>query len=321
MQTQPSTRIPLRCNVVMLMTALMAALASETLSAGEMGHYVAGSWSPRDLLSAPPGTRAFAPYVALYDARRARTGDGHKVDANSGIDVNANSWMFTPVFVFAPTASLWGADWSITVVPAYGEASANARLTAFELDQGLFDNSNTGIADTYVVPLNLTWHLNDYWAWSFQYAFWAPTGEYDSDRADNVGLGYWSHDFRATASYFPWGNPGLLLSVSVLHEINGEKKGFDLTPADHTALELGASMALSERTLVGLLVHGLWETGDVKGRDATEDGRDRMYGIGLEASYWFLPGKLGTTGRVSREFRVRDRFEGTTLMVGLNFLY
>ncbi|MBN1296617.1 transporter [bacterium] len=56
-------------------------------------------------------------------------------------------------------------------------------------------------------------------------------GEYDADRADNVGLGYWSHNFRGTVLYFPLENPGILLSASMLHEINSEKEGFDLRPA------------------------------------------------------------------------------------------
>ena len=53
------------------------------------------------------------------------------------------------------------------------------------------------------------------WAVSAQHAFWAPVGEYSPTRSDNVGLGYWSHDVRGTVSYFPLGNPGLLLSASL----------------------------------------------------------------------------------------------------------
>lgn len=300
---------------LVLVMPLMGALA------GEQGHYVPGSWSPRDLVSAPAGLTVFAPYISFYDAARARTGGGTKVDANTGVDVGADSWMLTPVLVYAPAVEPLGADWSITVVPAYGEAGANARLTAFGQDITLFDNSNTGWGDLYVIPANLTWHLNRKWALSAQYAFWAPVGEYDADRADNVGLGYWSHDFRGTVSFFPLGNPALLLSASVLHEINGRKDGFDLRPAPHTSVELGASMAFSERFMCGVMAGGIWETGDATGRDAVEDGRDRMLNAAVEASYWFMPGKLGTMARVTREFSVRDRFEGTTFTGGLNYLF
>ena len=301
--------------------AVAALLPQLTAVAGEQGHYNPGSWSPRDLISAPPGVKVVAPYISFYNADNARTGSGAKVNADTGIDVGANSWAFTPVLVYAPTVKLLGADWAITVVPSYGEAGANARLTAFEQNITLFDNNNTGWGDLYVVPVNLTWHLNSKWALSAQYSFWAPAGEYHPDRADNVGLGYWSNGFRGTASYFPLGNPGLLLSASVVYEINGSKEGFDLLPAPHTSAELGVSMAFSERLMCGVMAGGIWETGEASGSDAAEDGRDRMFNAAFEVSYWFIPGKLGAMGRITREFGVRDRFEGTIFTSGFNYLF
>lgn len=289
-------------------------------SAGEMGHYVAGSWSPRDVIAAPPGLIAIAPYLAFYSADEARTGSGVPIDGRNGLYAGTDAWMFTPVIVFAPKTQLLGADWNITVVPAYGEAGANARLSAFGENITLFETNRTAIGDTYVVPATLTWKLDDYWSVSAQYAFWAPTGSYDAQRADNVGLGYWSHDFRGTVSWFPLGNPGILISASLVYEVNGEKQGYDLTPAPHAALELGYSMAFSERLMAGVNLNALKETGDASGSDAAEDGRDRMYSAGIEGTYWFRPGRLGTTVRINYEFDVRDRFEGTTFLLGLNWI-
>ena len=316
MKNRKQSRIPWLAGIMG-----MVQLMNSPASGGEQGHYVPGSWSPRDLISAPAGLTVFAPYVSFYDAAKARTGSGAKVDAGTGVDVGADSWMFTPVLVYAPHLKPLGADWSMTVVPAYGESGANARLTAYEQNIPLFDNNNTGWGDLYAIPANLTWHLNSKWALSAQYAFWAPVGEYDADRSDNVGLGYWSHDIRGTVSFFPLGNPGLLLSASVVHEINSHKEGFDLRPAPHTSAEIGASMAFSERFMCGVMAGGIWETGDATGRDATEDGRDRMLNAAVEASYWFAPGKLGTMARITQEFSVRDRFEGTLFTCGMNYLF
>lgn len=286
--------------------------------AGEQGHYTPGSWSPRDLLSAPPGLKAVALYLSFYDAGEARTGQGDLVNESTGVDVGANSWMATPVIVYAPPVKILGADWMTVLVPAFGESGANARLTAFEQDIPLFDNNNIGLADLYAIPLNLTWHLSSMWAVSAQYAFWAPIGEYSPTRSDNVGLGYWSHNMRGTVSFFPLGNPGLLVSASLLYEVNGRKEGYDLRPAPHTVVELGVSQAFSERFMVGLLSGGIWETGDSSGNDAAEDGRDRMVNAAVEASYWFILGKLGVMGRVTKELHVRDRFQGTTYTMGVN---
>ena len=261
------------------------------------------------------------PIAAFYHAGKARNGAGDVINGKNGVAVSADSWMVQPVLVYAPKYALLGADWGMILVPTYGEAGAAARMTHDKGGQTLFDNKGKGLADLYAVPVNLTWHISSYLDLSAQYAFWAPIGKYDSTSTENVGLGYWSHDFRGTVSYFPLGNPGLLLSASVMEELNSEKQGFDLRPAPHTSCELGASMAFSARFMCGLLAYGIWETGDATGSDAKEDGHDRMFGVGAEASYWFVPGKYGAIIRVTKEFQVRDRFEGATLITGLNFLF
>ena len=298
-----------------------ACLVPGAARAGEQGHYVPASWSPRDLVSAPAGTVGIAPYISFYGADKARTGSGDVIDGSEGIEVGANSWMFTPVVFYALPVKLLGADWAVTLVPGYGEAGANAFLTAFEQDITLFRNNNTGWGDLYVIPANLTWHLNPKWAVSAQYAFWAPIGEFDPERADNVGIGYWSHDFRGTASWFPRGDPTLLLSASAIYEVNGGKEGFDLRPAPHASVELGASVVVSERFVWGVIAGGIWEMGDASGSDAAEDGRDRMLNAAAEATYWFTPGRIGAMARITREFAVRDRFEGTTITAGANFVF
>jgi hypothetical protein len=303
------------------MVLVIVSLLNINAVAGEIGHYMPGSWSPRDLLAAPDGTLAIAPYISFYKAECARTGSGDKVSNSTGLDVNADSWIFTPNISYSPHTKLLGADWSMVIVPAYGEAGASARISAESLNIPLFDNQGTGLGDLYVIPANLTWHISPKLDLSMQYAFWAPIGKYDSDSSNNVGLGYWSHDFRFTASYYPLGNPGILISSSTLYEINSCKSGFDLRPAPHLSEELGFSMAFSERFIWGLLLGGIWEVGDATGKDASEDGHDRMFNAGGEVSYWFMPGKVGAVMRVLKEFNARDRFEGETFIAGVNYLY
>jgi hypothetical protein len=308
-----------RSSVVFVLAMIVSICFSSF--AGEQGHYTPGSWGCRDLTAPPPGTVIVAPYLAGYHANIARDGKGHVIDGSDGIAVSANSWMFQLALGYAPELDVLGADWGMMILPGYGEAGASARFTKDKGGHVLFDNNGQGLSDLYVIPTTLTWHINSYWDISAQYGFWAPIGKYDSRRADNVGLGYWSHDFRGTLSYYPLGNPGLLLFASALHEINSDKEGFDLVPAPHSSLEMGASMAFSEKIICGLMTYGVWETGETRGTDASEDGYDRMYGVAAETAYWFYPGTFGCTVRLAKEFMVRDRFEGWTLVGGLNFLF
>ena len=73
--------------------------------------------------------------------------------------------------------------------------------------------------------------------------------------------------------------------------------------------------------MCGVMAGGIWETGEASGSDAAEDGRDRMFNAAFEVSYWFIPGKLGAMGRITREFSVRDRFEGTIFTSGFDYLF
>ena len=73
--------------------------------------------------------------------------------------------------------------------------------------------------------------------------------------------------------------------------------------------------------MVGVMAGGIWETGQASGSDRNEDGRDRMFNAAIEASYWVIPGKLGTMIRATQEYSARDRFEGRTITMGVNFLF
>ncbi|MBV5319347.1 MAG: transporter [Chlorobium phaeobacteroides] len=291
------------------------------LYAGESGHYVPSSWSCRDLLAAPEGTKALALYGSYYTADKARTADGDLIQGSTGLDLSADSYVFMPVLIYSPGTRILGADWSITLAPQFANTSANAVISAFSLNIPLFDNQGSGIGDTYFIPATLTWRLNEHCSLGAQYSVWIPTGRYEAGSSKNIGLGYWSHDFRLSASFFPQGNPLTLIGLSLVQEINSKKEGYDLIPGNHTSLELGFSKVESQQFIWGVYAGGIWETSNARGDDAAESGEDRVFNAGAEATYWFIPGKLGSMVRLAKEFGARDRFEGTTVTAGVNYIF
>ena len=58
-----------------------------------------------------------------------------------------------------------------------------------------------GLADTWVEPVNLGWHLprGDVWA---GYAFMAPTGKYTPGAVNNIGSGYWGNNFNGGGTFY-----------------------------------------------------------------------------------------------------------------------
>jgi hypothetical protein len=65
-----------------------------------------------------------------------------------------------------------------------------------------------------------------------------------------------------------------------------------------------------------------WQVTDDRGRDALNaEVRDRLFGAGVYASYWFVPQKFGLLARHTCEFGARDRFEGNSTALGFNWVF
>ena len=50
----------------------------------------------------------------------------------------------------------------------------------------------------------------------------------------NLGLGFWTHQLRGAAAWYPWENRGTAVVGALTHEMNGKKEDFDITPGSHT---------------------------------------------------------------------------------------
>lgn len=223
------------------------------------------------------------------------------------LDVSLDLYQWMGILKHSTKTDILGANYSFAIIPAYGDTNINAFLSGITANG---DKTKTGWQDLYVIPANLTWELSKYFDVSAQYSFWAPSGSYKEERNVNNGLGYWSHDFRLTGSYFPMGNPETLLSISGLYEVNTKKKGKDIHPGDRFILELGMSHIFNERFIGSLIGTANWEVTDTTGRQATDRGKDRVYGAGAEAIFFIVPEKWSLTARYIKEFDARDRTEG-----------
>src|SRR6266478_7459838 len=76
---------------------------------------------------------------------------------------------------------------------------ANASLVADINGTNLgASGGGSGLADTYVQPLNLGWHFKraDF---NVRYGFTAPTGRYTAGASNNVGSGYWGNNMCSIA--------------------------------------------------------------------------------------------------------------------------
>ena len=110
------------------------------------------------------------------------------------------------------------------------------------------------------------------------------------------------------------------ISIATTLEINQWQKDTDFKEASHFTVDAGGSFVLDSRgDEIGLFGHYTTQVGNDKGKNGGF-ATDQIAGIGAFASYWIVPMKIGLMGRVTQNFAVENRFGGTAIQVGLNFL-
>ncbi|WP_432713623.1 transporter, partial [Pedobacter sp.] len=181
----------------------------------------------------------------------------------------------------------------------------------------VFTNKSLGFGDMYIQPIWLSW-TKDKLSYAFNYGVWAPTGRYKPDDLDNGGHGYWSHNLRAAARLKP--TPKFSVSLATTLELNQWQKDTDFKEGTHLTIDLGGSHVLNKKgDEVGFFAHYTKQVSDDKGQEVILIA-DRIAGVGSFYSYWIKPMRIGLMGRITQNFSAKNRFAGTAVQVGVNFL-
>jgi hypothetical protein len=97
-----------------------------------------------------------------------------------------NIWVVENYFTFVANAKFLGGNWGFTIIVP---TIANGSLT---LEQVNFNGSTYGLADTWVQPFTVGWHLEraDILVGD---AIVTPTGRYSPGAGNNIGFGYFGN--------------------------------------------------------------------------------------------------------------------------------
>lgn len=325
--------------------ALVGALAllSNGASAGEIGHFAPGVANIRDYTVPDPGF-----YGALYDywysTDRLNDRNGNKVSTvtvgpGPGVPLNVNVdvdvYAVSPMFIWVSDWKIAGAKYAAYIAPSFASSSVGASL-ATETGSGI--NANAGqfdVGDLFVQPLWLGWGLTN-WDFALGYGFYAPVGKYSTrtvtlpgptsfkaESADNIGLGFWTHQIQGAASWYPWADKRMAVSGALTYEIHGQKDGFDLTPGQNLTFNWGISQYLplnKAQTLlleVGPAGYSSWQITDDTGSAAKNPGvHDQVHAVGGQLGVTYVPWMLSVNFHGFSEFAAQDRFQGSSF--GLN---
>ena len=156
-----------------------------------------------------------------------------------------NIWAIENIFYYVPPVKVLGGNLGFMVMyptPADGSLVADfpnfPNLTA--------SGGGEGIADTWIQPLTLGWHLKraDIWVGD---AIMYPTGRYVPGASNNIGSGYYGNHFQTGTTYYVTKNKGTSANLFTDYEVHGQRAGTDntyKTPGQAFTDEWGAGQVL-----------------------------------------------------------------------------
>ena len=342
--------------IVIVALALASAPApAQVASPLQPGHYVPGIMNVRDMATPPDGL-----VVVWYNWRTSSDTfvdrDGNELSRlNLGeidpgypdldVELELKGFATVPVLFWARgTNFLGGARYIATIAPNYFTADYKiaGEVVGGGSDPGYAEGSISGWSDLLVTPLGLSWALGRFddatvpdedmaalgapplrrFNLTTIYSFVAPTGRYTTGADDNLGLGFWTHQFQAFGYYYPHEFQTTALMAGLTYELNGGIEDADVNPGNRLSLEWGLSHYFN--SWFEFSVHGAhnWQITDDAGADVFWDPsvHDRKNSLMLGAGFWPWAGRLQLTARWGFDYDLRQRFDNSNLMLNVVFL-
>jgi hypothetical protein len=293
--------------------------------AQQKGQWVPGGFGLNAGVTPDPGF-TYANLALNYSASQTNDSDGNRRPNIAGA---YSFWVDENIFYYVPKLKILGGYYA----PFVSVNVANGSLVASLVGTNLGGNGGSdGLADTFVEPVNLGWHLKraDFNA---GYAFMAPTGRFTSGASDNVGSGYWGQHITSGTTFYITKNKGTSANLFTDWEIHGKKSGTNLTPGQAFTMEWGLGQALplkkdlSRLLQLGLIGYDQWQVSNNGGTislgpipvPASRIPYYSVHAIGFQSNF-VLPAKgLVFFFKYEDEYKAKARPEGRTIVFGGSF--
>jgi len=312
--------------VRLLATVFWAVLCNVSpLLAQQKGQWVPGGYGLNAGVTPDPGF-TYANLALNYSASQLNDSNGKR---RPNITGTYSFWVDENIFYYVPKYKFLGGYFA----PFVSVNLANGSLVAALAGTNLSGNGGSeGLADTFVEPVNLGWHLKRADV-SAGYAFIAPTGRFTSGGSDNVGSGYWGHHITSGTTFYITKNKGTSANLFTDWEIHGKKTGTNLTPGQAFTMEWGLGQVLplkkdfSRLLQLGLVGYDQWQVSSNGGTflvgpipvPASRIPYYSVHAIGFQSNF-ILPVKgLALFFKYEDEYRAKARPEGRTIVFGGTF--
>ena len=341
------------------LTALLIAFTSfgggvfaQVASPLQPGHYVPGIIGIRDMATPPPGIFAILYNWYLWSNTYVdRNGneltkfnlsnyDPMLPDVN--VDMKLNGFATVPVIAWASEFTiLGGARYIAAIAPNYAVANYDILLDPEiqGVDPIRQEGSVSGFSDLVVLPLGLSWAFGEFddltvtdeelaalglsprrrHNVTVMYSFLAPTGRYEAGASDNIGLGFWTHQFQGFGYYFPFEHQATALMAGLTFELNSETKDVKVTPGNRLSLEWGVSQFFTEWLELQIGGAHNWQVSDDTGDDVLYDPSvyDRKNTIYFGAAFMPVLARFYIVAKYGFDFGLKQRFQNNNLVLSI----
>jgi hypothetical protein len=266
------------------------------------GHYSAGIEGIR-AASLPPQGLYFRDYNYFFHSDDLRYSPGPP-------DFKLN------VYAQAPRV-IWMTDWK-PLGFNYG-MDILAPFVYTSLRGGGTTDHKFGLGDVSVEPILLSRAFSQFDI-ALGYAFFAPTGEFDPNRAVSPGKGYWGHMLTLGGTYFFDKDKTIAISLLDRYEFNMEQQRTHLTPGQQNTLEGGLSLGVTKTIDIGLIGYYVQQTTDETGAGSS-NVRDHVVAAGPEINVVWPSVGLITSLRYAYEIDAQNRPQGHTACLTLTYRF
>ena len=312
--------------------------------AGEIGHFNGGVMNIRDYVVPEPGFYT-AIYNYFYTTDQLNNANGDAINSviikpgpgpgiQLGVNVDVDLYALVPSLIWVTDIKPLGIKYGALISPSFVNANLNAELEALRERGGSVSAGSFGVGDLFVQPVWLGKSF-PHFDLAFAYGFYAPVGNYNTstvtlpvvgpgtvENADNLGYGFWTHQFQGAVAWYPMTNKATAVIAALTYETNGKKEDFDLTSGDNLTLNWGISQFLPLKKDMSLLLevgpagYDTWQITHDSGSAATST-LDQVHAVGGQLGLTYVPWFLSIHFHGFYEYLAEDRFQGGSFGVSV----
>ncbi len=309
--------------IVIIFCSGYTTIFAQRISPYQSGSYYPGLINLRDYAAAPAGL-VFMDYNYWLSSSGYYDKDGDKFSGGTinlpspfnpiNIDINPemSGYMNVPGLFYASIFKVFGARYMASISPIYLNLDYKVFIAVGDTSTNISDNVS-GFGDLSAMPLGLSWTFDNKIDLSFMYTFFAPTGRYEIGADDNLGQGFWTHQFQLPA-YFYMMEQATAFAIIPTFEFNSKVKDSEARAGNRFTLEYGISQYFTEWLEVEVMNGHNWQISDDTGENAWWNGtrfdsRDSKSTFSVGVGVWTLKGMLNLRAKYIMDYAVSQRFK------------